>query len=103
MHAAFREVAPDVFQWSVFQPDRGFDFNGTIVLSPEGNVAIDPLELSVAQMDALWERGGVKHVVITNRHHGRRAAELVQRTDARVHAHEDDAEALRFVVRPTVL
>src|SRR5687768_1907215 len=94
--SGMKEVAPAVYQWSVFQPDRGLDFNGHLIVAPggQGNVVVDPPELSVPQMDAIWARGGVAHVVITNRHHARRAAELVQRTGARVHAHGLDAAAL---------
>src|SRR5205085_1510070 len=91
---AFREAAPGVLQWSVREPGRDLDFNGTIVIGPGGNVAIDPVDLSVAQMDALWEHGGIAHVVVTNRHHGRRTPDLVQRTGALVHASWLDAAAL---------
>ena len=98
---AFSELAPGVFGWSVFDAERGLDFNGLFVVTPGGNAIVDPPQLGVAQMDALWARGGVAAIVITNRHHGRRTHELVQRTGAEVWAHESDAPALDLQVDRT--
>ena len=97
----FREVAPGVLQWSVHHPEKGIDFNGTLVLDAGGNVAVDPPELDARRLDLVWERGGVAHVVITNRHHERHAARLVERTRARTWAPALDAEGLGLRVDET--
>jgi hypothetical protein len=97
----FVEVAPGVLQWSVWHAERALDFNGLLVLDPAGNVVVDPPELDSGHWDEIWTRGGVAHVVLTNRHHVRRTAEVVARTGARVHAPARDADGLDVGVDAT--
>ena len=37
-----KTVAPGVWSWSRWQPDRGLDFNGFFVETAEGNLVVDP-------------------------------------------------------------
>src|SRR5688572_33389884 len=81
------EEAPGVLRWSRWNVQRQMDFNGTIVLAPDGNVAVDPPDMDEAQIERLRSLGGLRHVVITNRHHARGSEDLRQRFAARVLVH----------------
>ena len=96
-------VVPGVFSWSVWQPDRGLDFNGFFVETTEGNLVVDPIAPDEATLATLRERG-VAGVLVTNRDHERATAAVVAATGARVIASEQDAPLLTHrvdrVVRP---
>ena len=96
-------VVPGVEFWSVFQPDRGLDFNGFFVETAEGNFVVDPIAPDEATLATLRERG-VKDIVITNRDHERATAAVAAATGAQVVASEHDAPLLTHrvdrIVRP---
>jgi len=45
-----REFLPGVLTWSRFSEPHGYDFNGTLVLHEGGNLFIDSVEPSAAQL-----------------------------------------------------
>lgn len=91
MSKSLREIAPGVLQWSVHLEEKAIDLNGTLVVDAGGNVAIDPPILDAGQIEEVERLGGVAHVVLTNRHHVRETARLVERTGARVWVPLEDA------------
>ena len=84
-----RTIVPDVFTWSWFSEPHGYDFNGYLVLHPDGNLCIDP----VVPGDDLAEieRLGVAKILITNRNHSRAANAIRARTGASIFIHPEDA------------
>ena len=52
-----QEIVPDVLTWSRLSERHGYDFNGHLVRHPEGNLCIDPVEPSAAELDQLAEIG----------------------------------------------
>lgn len=86
------EIA-DAWMWSAWQSDRGMNFNSYAFERAGGCVAVDPLPLDEASLEALRELGGVHTIVITNPDHVRAAAALRERFGARVlDAFEDGQE-----------
>ena len=75
---------PDLFGWSVFDESRDLDFHSLLWVRPVGNVAIDPLPLSLHDRKHLDELGGVGLVVVTNSDHTRNAEWLARTYDARL-------------------
>ena len=84
---ALREIVPGIFTWPWFSERHGYDFNGYLIRSPDGNVAVDPVEGEIDE--------DVKRIVLTNRNHFRAAAKLRAQKKARVAVHPDDAEFVR--------
>src|SRR5579864_681154 len=85
---------PGAFTWSVWQPERNVYFNSHLFKRDAGNVVVDPLaasEADLAQMDSL---GGVSLIIITNRDHERKARDLAARFKAKIAASESDAVLL---------
>lgn len=72
----------DLRMWSVFDQSRDVDFNSLVWCRDGGNVLVDPLPLSAADLAQLEELGGASVVVITNSDHVRDAAELARRFGA---------------------
>jgi glyoxylase-like metal-dependent hydrolase (beta-lactamase superfamily II) len=88
------EIVPDVFTWSRLSPPHGYDFNGYLVRDPAGNLCIDPVQPSDADLDEI-ARLGVAKILLTNRNHSRAANLLRERTGAPVLMHPDDAQHAR--------
>jgi len=94
-----KEVLPGIYQWSWLSPEKGIDFNGLYVAADSaggGAVLVDPVAFGDGDEARIRALGPPKAILITNRHHGRRAAECRDLFGARVFAPESDAAALPF-------
>jgi uncharacterized cupin superfamily protein len=89
---------PNGYMWSRRQPERGLNFNSHLFVTPDGNVAVDPLALEADELERLVALGGVAWIAVTNRDHVRDTAALRERFGARVAAGEADAAALGIPV-----
>ena len=85
---------PGLYCWSIWQPERNVFFNSHFIKRPDGNVVIDPLDLSPDDAKAIESMGGVALVAITNRDHERKSRELAARFGATIAASEGDAPLL---------
>lgn len=75
---------PDLFTWSVYQPQLRIDFNSFLWRRANGNVLVDPLPLGAEDEAHLHELGGAAWIVATNSDHVRGAREIARRTGARL-------------------
>lgn len=91
-----KEVLPGIFQWSVFSEEKGYDFNGHLLVSDGERVLIDPPPLPEADLARLKSRGPVSCILLTNRDHVREAAGLREQLAARVLIHELDAPLIEL-------
>ncbi len=91
-------AVPNVYAWSRRQPDRKIYFNSYLLLSPQGNVAIDPLPLEPDDADQIGTLGGIAQIAVTNRDHVRDAATLRERFGARVVSSQAEAALLGIPV-----
>jgi glyoxylase-like metal-dependent hydrolase (beta-lactamase superfamily II) len=89
-----QEIVPDVLTWSRLSERHGYDFNGHLVRHPEGNLCIDPVEPSAAELDQLAGIGATR-IVLTNRNHTRATNVLRARLVARTAIHPEDADYAR--------
>ena len=89
-----REIVPGILGWSWLSERHGYDFNGTLVLHPDGNLCIDPVEPSDEVLERLAKEG-VAQILLTNRNHVRAANRVRERTGARTAIHPADAEYAR--------
>ncbi len=89
-----RELLPGIFVWSRLSERHGYDFNGSLVLHPEGNLCIDPVAPDAKSLARLAEVG-VARILLTNRNHARAANAVRERTGARVAIHAADAAYAR--------
>jgi len=89
-----REIVPGVFSWSWFAERQGYDFNGYLFRLPDGNVCVDPVEMSGDLLDEI-ARLGVQRIVLTNRNHFRASMKVKERTGAPIAIHPSDAAFAR--------
>ena len=89
-----REVLTDIFTWPWFSEPHGYNFNGHFIRHADGNLCVDPVEPSDADLDEM-ARLGVARILITNRNHSRAANKIRARTGARSAIHALDAAHAR--------
>ena len=77
-------VVAGVSMWSVWQPDRGLNFNSWLVADADGAFIVDPLEPDAPAVLERCRAAGVRTIVITNRDHQRAAAHFAQELDAQI-------------------
>ena len=89
-----KEVIPGIFSWSVFNEEKGLDFNGHLVAGSAGLVVIDPPAPAPPDLAALDAAGRPEAIVITNAHHTRDAVKLAARWQVPLMAPRADAPLL---------
>ena len=94
-----KKILPGVWTWSVFNHERGINFNGHMVANEDGCVLIDPPPMTDQDLDQAATKGPPSAILITNRHHTRDAMTPAGRFKARVLMHELDATAIPATVR----
>ncbi len=74
------QLADGAYAWSVFNPEKQFNFNGHILRTSEGTVIVDPVPFSADDL-AYLEAAGLKPdaLVITNRNHLRERESVLKR------------------------
>jgi glyoxylase-like metal-dependent hydrolase (beta-lactamase superfamily II) len=90
------EVLPGIHQWSWFSPEKGYNFNGYLVVSGKERVLIDPPPM--AEEDAAWldRQGPITGIVLTNHDHVREAETDRKRYNTLVSAPEADAPLMEI-------
>lgn len=88
------EILTGIYTWPWFSEPHGYNFNGHFIKHADGNVCIDPVEPSDADLSEL-ARQGVARILITNRNHSRAANKIRARTGARTAIHPADAAHAR--------
>ena len=94
-----KRILPGVHAWSVYNENKGLDFNGHLVANEEGCVLIDPPSMTEEQLQETESLGPPNAIVITNCHHTRDAMAFAARWRALILLPEMDAEAIPGDVR----
>ena len=89
-----KELLPGIFSWPWFSEPHGYNFNGHFILHAGGNLCIDPVEPTAADLDEI-ARLGASRILLTNRNHSRAANKIRARTGARTAIHPADAPHAR--------
>src|SRR5256885_13012824 len=89
-----REILPGILTWPWFSARHGYDFNGWLLRHPQGNLCIDPAEMSNEVLEEISAEG-VGQVLLTNRNHFRASMRVKERTGARIAIHPKDAAFAR--------
>jgi glyoxylase-like metal-dependent hydrolase (beta-lactamase superfamily II) len=85
-----REILSGIYTWPWFSEPHGYNFNGHLILNEGGNLCIDPVEPTAADLDEI-ARLGASRILLTNRNHSRAANKIRARTGARTAIHPADA------------
>ncbi len=86
-----KEILSGIYTWSWFSEEKGFNFNGWLILSQGGNVMVDPPPLTPEDSAQIEQLGPPRHIVVTNRDHEREVAQYREDYGAETWMHELDA------------
>jgi glyoxylase-like metal-dependent hydrolase (beta-lactamase superfamily II) len=94
---SLRHFAPGIYGWSRYQPDRGYEFNATVLAGEDGTaLLVDPVPAEPDELDALKKAASRFVIVLLNGDHERDAARLSRELDAPVQVNSFDAAALHL-------
>ena len=99
-----KEILKDVYTWSIFSQEKGFNFNGWFILKQNplfGNIVIDPPQPSDDDLAQMRSLGGVNEIIITNRDHVRWSNELKKKFDAPIKMPSADSGLVEIDVDST--
>ena len=96
-----KEILKGIHTWAWFSEQKGFDFNGWLIVAEGGNVMIDPPVMTPEDEARVRQIGSPKHIVVTNRDHDREAARCREVYDAETWMHALDAPLVDFKVDHT--
>lgn len=92
----FKEVQPDIWMWSAYQRDKGYNFNGTLVIHNGEKVIIDPVLCDEPEfLKALKDKGPFEAIYLTNRDHERMAYVLRDEFKIPIFIHHEDQTFLK--------
>src|SRR5436305_11826296 len=89
-----REILPGILNGPWFPAGHGYDFNGWHVRHPQGNVCVDPVEMTDDVLEEI-AREGAARIALTNSNHFRACMRVRERTGARIAIHAADAPFVR--------
>jgi glyoxylase-like metal-dependent hydrolase (beta-lactamase superfamily II) len=93
-----KEVLPGIYQWSWFSQEKGYDFNGHLVVAGAERVMIDPPPMSAEDDAWLQKFGPISCIVLTNRDHVREAEAYRKKLKTVVLAPEADAPLMEIKI-----
>lgn len=86
-----REVKPNIYSWSWFSDELGYDFNGHFLVIGRERIVIDPPPMSSADQEEITRIGRPTCILITNRDHVREAETLRNQFSCDLLINEKDA------------
>src|SRR5438046_987254 len=96
-----KEILPGIRQWSWLSPEKGIDFNGLYVNAGGETLLIDPPAFGDGDEAEIRRLGPPGSIIVTNRHHGRRAAEYRDLFRAKILVPVADSSFLTFSIDGT--
>ncbi|HUK56269.1 MAG TPA: hypothetical protein VLY20_06385 [Nitrospiria bacterium] len=96
-----KEILPGIYQWSWFSQEKGYDFNGHLIISGAERVMIDPPPLSAEVGTWLKTQEPITCIVLTNRDHVREAEAFRKQFKTIVLAPEADAPLMEIKIDRT--
>ncbi len=96
-----REILEGIHTWSRFSEEKGFDFNGWLLCFADGNLLIDPPEMTAEDRNRTEQLGRPAQIIVTNRDHEREVAFFREEYGAPIWMHKDDASLVEVAVDHT--
>jgi len=96
-----KEILPGIYQWSWFSQEKGYDFNGHLVVAGTERVMIDPPPLSAEDGVWLQKLGPIAGIILTNRDHVREAEAYRKQFNMTVLAPVQDAPLMGIKIDRT--
>lgn len=90
-----KEIINNVWTWSVFSEEKGFNFNGTLISDGKTQVLIDPVRLDDADIAEIGNIGPITAIYLTNKDHERFSYALRSELKAPIWVHRTDQGFLK--------
>lgn len=96
-----KELLSHIFEWSWYSEEKGYNFNGHVVIGRDASIIIDPPPLNESDLAWLEEHRPYAAALLTNRDHTREADSLRKRLGIPIYAPEADAPLMEIKIDRT--
>lgn len=96
-----KELLPGIWTWSVFNPEKGLNFNGWYVKKGLESVVIDPPTPGESVIEEVRRLGRPKAILLTNKHHTRASEVFRRHFETPVWIHDEDRKLMEIPVNST--
>jgi len=96
-----KEIVPGIRTWSVYNTEKGMNFNGWYVRAGDDTVVIDPPKPGDDVLQEMARDGPPAAVILTNKHHTRATETLRATFGCPVLVHESERELMDIPVDRT--
>ena len=96
-----KELRPNIYSWSWWSDEKGYDFNGYFLALGDERIFIDPPPMTPRDREEVIRLGLPTCILITNRDHMREALNLRNEDSCSILIHEKDAELMDVKVDST--
>ncbi|OGQ04020.1 MAG: hypothetical protein A3F82_06670 [Deltaproteobacteria bacterium RIFCSPLOWO2_12_FULL_44_12] len=95
---AWKEIVPNIFTWDYFAQEKGYNFNGYYIVTPEGAFLIDPAIPTPEILTEIDNRKRPLSVYLTNKDHVRDSVNFKERYNSPIWVHEADKDYCKIPV-----
>lgn len=96
-----REILPGIWTWSVYNVEKGMNFNGWYLRRGREAVVIDPPTPTAEDLREIAEQARPAAILLTNKHHTRASAQVRERLECPIWVHESDKPLMEIPVDRT--
>ena len=89
------EIIKNIWSWSSFSEEKGYNFNGFIVFDGQDKVIIDPVPMSDEDYEQLKSMAPFKAIYLTNKDHERSSWKIRKDLGVPVWIHKKDKPLLK--------
>lgn len=93
-----KQILADIYTWSWFSTEKGWDFNGHIICRDNAKVLIDPVIATASDEKEIERLAPYQALIITNRDHTRESLKWKERLQVPIFMHALDAPLIEFKV-----
>lgn len=93
-----KQILPDIYTWSWYSSEKGWDFNSHILCRGNEKVLIDPVIAAPSDEKEIERLAPYQALIITNRDHTRESLKWKERLQIPIFMHALDAPLIDFKV-----
>ena len=89
-----KEIVKNIWTWSIYSEEKGYNFNGYLVTDGEKNILIDPVKPTEEDFQFIHSKAPFEAIYLTNKDHLRDTHSLKRKLYIPTWSHEQDLQYL---------
>ncbi len=90
-----KEILENIWSWSIFSEEKGYNFNSLLISDDNKRVLIDPVKTTDEEINFIRTKAPIEAIYLTNKDHLRDACNLKQKLNIPIWIHSEDKQYLQ--------